>query len=159
MRMKYFSIPALSPEQAEEDVARFLGSHRILAIERHFVVDGPASYWAICVSYVQSEVSGPSTKRPEKIDYREALSEQEFANFSRLRNLRKSVADREGVPPYALFNNEQLAIMVRDRVITRERLASIDGVGPGRIEKYGEAFLALLAELHRQPKQADNAAP
>ena len=157
MRMKYFSIPALSPGPAEDELARFLDGHRILTVERHFVDDGAASYWAICVSHVRSDSREPTPKRPEKIDYRESLTPREFTIYSRLRNLRKSLADREGVPPYALFNNEQLAIMARERVVTRERLASIEGVGPARIEKYGDAFLGLLSELHAQQAEGSDA--
>ena len=56
------------------------------------------------------------------------------------------IAEREGVPPYALFNNDQLAAMVRTKVRTKEDMGRIDGVGPGRIEKYAESFLEVLVQ-------------
>ena len=72
------------------------------------------------------------------------LNEADFALFAKLRDLRKKLAEQEGVPAYALFTNEQLAQMAQQRVTTQAQLAALDGVGPARIEKYGEAFLNLL---------------
>ena len=53
--------------------------------------------------------------RRGKVDFKEVLSDPEFAVFARLRALRKERADAEGVPAYALFTNEQLAEMVQRR--------------------------------------------
>ena len=50
--------------------------------------------------------------------------------FAKLRALRKTLADREGVPAYALFTNEQLADMVRRRITTGEAMAP-EGATPG----------------------------
>jgi len=47
MRMRFFSIPALDPEAAQEELNRFLGSHRIVTVERQLAQDGMASFWAI----------------------------------------------------------------------------------------------------------------
>ena len=130
-----------------DEVNLFLRSHRILSVDRHFVQDGANSIWAICISYL-GDASRPQAigaKRP-KVDYREVLSEPDFAVFAKLRNLRKEVAEREGAPGYALFTNEQLAEMVRRRVTTASALREIDGVGEARAEKYGSAFLALLKQ-------------
>jgi hypothetical protein len=44
-----------------------------------------------------------------KVDYRELLSAGDFVLFAKLRILRKGMAEREAVPAYALFTNEQLA--------------------------------------------------
>ncbi len=48
------------------------------------------------------------------------------------------------MPAYALFTNEQLAAMVRQRVATAAALAEIDGVGAARVAKYGAPFLDVL---------------
>ena len=72
------------------------------------------------------------------------LSQTDFALFARLRALRKQLAEREGVPAYALFTNEQLAEMVQRGVHNAAGLKEIDGVGDARIEKYGAAFLMVL---------------
>ena len=75
------------------------------------------------------------------------LGEADFAAYSELRRLRKHLADREGVPAYAIFTNEQLAAMVQRRVASAQALGAIEGVGEARVDKYGEIFLATLARL------------
>src|SRR5208282_989818 len=88
----------------------------------------------------------PISAKRGKVDFKDVLSEPEFAVFARLRALRKELADGEGVPAYALFTNEQLAEMVRRRVTSRATLGEVPGVGDARIEKYGEKFLRILTD-------------
>jgi superfamily II DNA helicase RecQ len=78
------------------------------------------------------------------VDYREVLAEAEFVIFSRLRDLRKAIADKEAVPAYSIFTNEQLAAMVTGKVDSISGMEAIPGIGAARVGKYGEAFLALL---------------
>lgn len=80
MRLRFFSIPALAPEQASEEVSTFLSTHRVLGIDRRFVDAGADSYWAICVTYTATKDAGNPARRSKKVvDYREVLSEPEFA--------------------------------------------------------------------------------
>jgi superfamily II DNA helicase RecQ len=79
-----------------------------------------------------------------KLDYREVLSEADFEVFARLRLLRKQVAERDGVPPYAVFSNEQLADLVRQRATTSSAMARIEGIGAARVERYAAVFLPVL---------------
>lgn len=141
--MRFFNIPVCDAEEASEEVNRFLGAHRIVAIDRQFVHDGPNSAWALCITYIQP-ANRPPPGRRGRIDYREVLTEADFSVFVKLRELRKTLADQEGVPAYALFTNEQLAEMVRRHVRTAGALREIDGVGAARVEKYGTDFLAIL---------------
>jgi superfamily II DNA helicase RecQ len=80
------------------------------------------------------------------VDYKEVLNEADFAVFSRLRDLRKVIAEKEAVPAYAIFTNEQLAAMVTGKVESLTEMGKIDGIGAARIEKYGAAFLKALTE-------------
>ena len=150
MQLRFFTIPVLDGERATEELNRFLTGHRILAVDRSFVQDGPNSAWALCVSYDAPTDRPPPGKRG-KIDYREVLSEQDFAVFARLRSLRKELADKEGIPAYALFTNEQLAEMVQRRVRSLDDLQEINGVGEARARKYGQPFLHLLIEASPTP--------
>ncbi|MEO1610536.1 MAG: HRDC domain-containing protein [Pseudomonadota bacterium] len=123
-----------------------MSQHRIAAVERKFVEDGANSFWALCISVERGgqKASGSVGKR-SSVDYREVLNETDFAIFSQLRALRKQLAEREGVPPYAIFTNEQLAKIVQGRVLTKAALKDIDGIGDARVEKYAAPFLSIMA--------------
>ena len=86
----------------------------------------------------------PPGGRP-KVDYKEVLKPEEFEVFSRLRDWRKTVAEKEGVPVYVVLTNEQLAQMVQKKVNSKTGLKEIEGVGDARVEKYGEVLVQLLA--------------
>ncbi len=146
MRLHFATVPVFSGTQAAEaELNAFLASHRVDSVDRQLVVDGPRSAWAICVAYVDGpEPGSKAASKKGRVDYREVLPPEQFQVFARLRELRKKLAEREGVPPYALFTNEQLAEMVRRRAASLAALGAIDGVGPARLEKYGAAFLEVL---------------
>jgi len=147
MKLRFFTVWMQEAGQEAEELNAFLSSHRIVSVDRHFVLDGANSAWAICVSYLPT-AGRPAPEKRGRVDYREVLPEAEFATFAKLRSLRKTLAEKEGVPAYALFTNEQLAEMVRRRVVSLNGLEKIEGVGPARCEKYGASFLAVLkAEL------------
>ena len=148
MRLHFATIPMHDGESEEEALNAFLASHRVIGIERQFVVDGPRSAWAVCVSWVDGEARASATPgtagRKGRVDDREALTPEQFAVFVRLREARKGMAERDGVPPYAVVTNEQMAEMVRRGVGTVTELGAIEGVGPSRVEKYGAELLAVL---------------
>jgi ATP-dependent DNA helicase RecQ len=75
-----------------------------------------------------------------------SLSAAEAPLWERLRALRLELAKTQGVPPYVIFHDATLLEMVRRRPATREAMAVIPGVGRSKLERYGEAFLAALAE-------------
>jgi superfamily II DNA helicase RecQ len=123
---------------------------RFVPPHRQFVSDGGNSAWSICVTYLEGGDRATAEKRGIT-DYREVLPEAQFRVFAKLRALRKELADRDGVPAYALFTNEQLAEMVRGSVTSLAALRKINGVGQARAEKYGAAFLAMLKESYVTP--------
>lgn len=124
---------------------RVLASERIVFTERNFVADGANSFWAICIGTEGRDVSTKgSGKSQEKVDYREVLSPEDFASYVRLRDLRKQISQRDAVPPYAVFTNDQLATMVQQKVASKTALGQIEGIGPARVEKYADVFLNEL---------------
>ncbi|MDZ7799877.1 MAG: DNA helicase RecQ [Trueperaceae bacterium] len=77
----------------------------------------------------------------------EALPGEVRARFETLRELRGRLAKDLGVPPYVVFHDATLREMA-ERVPTDEAtLASVQGVGATKLERYGEAFLAALRPM------------
>ena len=150
MRFRFFSISAQAPDAGEAALNAFCASHRVANVERNLVSDGAQSFWAVCVTWVEggggtAAVDVKAGKLP-RIDYREILSEADFTVFAALRALRKEIAEREGVPPYALFTNEQLAAMATGRTSSMAALGEIEGVGASHLERFGVAFLAEIGK-------------
>lgn len=66
------------------------------------------------------------------------------ALFQELRVLRKRLADQQGVPAYIVFSDQVLREMAARRPVTSAGLLAVSGVGPAKLERYGEAFLTVL---------------
>ena len=74
------------------------------------------------------------------------LSDEGEALFESLRELRKSIADRQGVPAYIVFSDKTLRAVAEARPSTPHEFLAISGVGPLKLERYGDTFMELLAE-------------
>jgi ATP-dependent DNA helicase RecQ len=74
------------------------------------------------------------------------LSATDAALFERLRVLRRSLADAEGVPAYIVFSDAVLARMAATRPTDDAELLAVPGVGPAKLARYGAAFLRALGE-------------
>jgi superfamily II DNA helicase RecQ len=150
MAYQTFRLPvAGSPEQAET-LNAFLRGHSVVVVRKEWVAAGLESFWAFCVEYHEfgaGPTSGGRAAALGKVDYKEVLTADQFAVFAGLRILRKTLAERDAVPVFAVFTNEQLAEMVRLPARTVADLAKIHGIGEARVTKYGKAVLAELARL------------
>jgi ATP-dependent DNA helicase RecQ len=65
--------------------------------------------------------------------------------FDSLRELRKQLADAQGVPPYIVFGDASLVQMARDQPVDDMELLAITGVGQHKLERYGSDFLDAIA--------------
>ena len=151
MSFKVFLIPVQASQVAEDEMNAFLRSHRVLSVDRQLVDAGTSSFWTFCVDYVDGQLpsrgeSSVASGRSD-VDYRKELSESDFAVYAQLRELRKELAQADGVPPYQVFNNRQLAEMVQKKMRTEVDLRSLPGVGTARLEKYGDRFLTNLIKI------------
>ena len=63
------------------------------------------------------------------------------ALLARLTALRRRIAEEQHVPPFIIFTNATLRDMADKRPRTRAAMLRVDGVGTGKLERYGDAFL------------------
>lgn len=73
------------------------------------------------------------------------LTPEQAELFEALRSLRTRLAREQQVPPYLIFNNATLEDMCRKRPTTPDELLEVSGVGAKKAERYGEAFLEVIA--------------
>ncbi|MDP9264573.1 MAG: ATP-dependent DNA helicase [Chloroflexota bacterium] len=76
--------------------------------------------------------------------------------FERLRQLRRSIADAEGVPAYIVFSDAVLRSMAQRVPTTPAGLLALSGVGPAKLERYGPRFLELLGTGRQQAGRGDD---
>ena len=66
--------------------------------------------------------------------------------LSRLNKLRRRIAEEQHVPPFIIFTNATLRDMAVKRPRTKSEMMRVDGVGVGKMERYGDMFLRVIRE-------------
>ncbi len=64
--------------------------------------------------------------------------------FEMLKTLRKKIAKERDLPPYVIFQDPSLEEMATTYPTTREDLAQVNGVGMGKVNKFGKEFLEMI---------------
>ncbi|MDB1122636.1 ATP-dependent DNA helicase RecQ [Vibrio algarum] len=66
--------------------------------------------------------------------------------FVKLRKLRKSIADADGLPPYVVFSDATLIDMADMLPTSYGEMLAVNGVGQVKLEKYADEFLDTIQE-------------
>jgi DNA helicase-2/ATP-dependent DNA helicase PcrA len=61
-----------------------------------------------------------------------------------LRAWRRKRAEADGVPAYVVFNDRTLAALTERQPKSRGELLAVEGIGPAKLDRYGDELLALL---------------
>ena len=154
MNYKIFTYSIPAPENPE-DLNGFLSSTKITSVQSHMVCKQEIPFLVFVVEYIERAARDAAKPKP-KVDYREKLSDEDFHIFSQLRDLRKSLAEKDGIPVYSVFTNAQLAQIVETKITSKQGLESIHGVGKSKIDRYGQAFIQLCLELFPNNSQAND---
>jgi ATP-dependent DNA helicase RecQ len=80
--------------------------------------------------------------------WRHNKSEKQYdrALFTKLRTLRKTIADTEDIPPYIVFNDATLAELARVQPQSTKEMLNISGIGETKLSRYGQPFLDVISE-------------
>src|SRR5271166_2362659 len=73
---RFFLIPVRQSGPAEEELNRFLRSHRVLNVDRPWVDEGSESFWSFCVDYLETWQDGRAAQggasERGRVDYRDS---------------------------------------------------------------------------------------
>ena len=75
-----------------------------------------------------------------------AMPEADKALFQALRQKRLELARQQNVPPYVIFHDKALIELAAARPSSRAEMTKVSGVGEAKLDRYGPAFLAVIAE-------------
>lgn len=113
----------------------------IVSVVEHFYVHNGIPHLTFVVHHNDPE---NERVRKEKRDVRAALSEEERPIYDRLRAWRNSRAEADGVPPYVIFSNRELASIARKRPGSAAALNGLEGIGEAKATRYGPAVMEVL---------------
>ena len=112
----------------DEDVQEFIKDKEVLSIREHFFIRHATPYLTLVVAYLPGTPESAPSKKP-KDAWRDLLSNEQMPLFEALRGWRTERAKQDGVPPYIICTNEELAQMVAQRPNALAGLTKIHGFG------------------------------
>jgi ATP-dependent DNA helicase RecQ len=143
--LKYFGDPAARGLTVCEGCDNCLGAKRPFAVE-----DGAAAPPPRRKRMSRGRANGDEPARPGKStvtsvsDDEVVVTAEAAPLFEELRALRKSIAAESKVPAYVVFPDRTLAALAVRRPQTSNAMLQIPGVGPVKLERYGDRVLELL---------------
>ena len=146
MKLKVFTFRFSESVDGFDDkpMQEFIADKEVIEFTEHFFIHEKTPYLTVIVSY--RETSPDERKKGFRQDPVLELDDREKEVYNALRTWRAARAKQDGIPPYMIVNNKQLAKMVTSRVKTKSDLARIKGIGEAKVKQYGEEILKILAE-------------
>lgn len=71
--------------------------------------------------------------------------DEDEALFQKLRELRRTIAQEIGKPPYIVFSDKTLRDMARIKPVTDAQFLAVNGVGQHKLDLYGKRFMEAVA--------------
>lgn len=134
-----------------DELNSFLRGQKVLTVDKELLTLNNQAYWTFCITYLPQ--GSASTGQQRKTDYKDVLDAATFAKFSRLRTLRKQIAESEGLPAYAVFTDAELADIARLENISVNNIKKVPNIGQKKAEKYG----TVIAERYAQTAEESEA--
>ncbi|MDB4511973.1 DNA helicase RecQ [Arenicella sp.] len=95
--------------------------------------------------FLREEMLSAKPERIKKLPLK--VDESDRALWDALKDCRKQLADKQGVPPFHIFHDATLMEMMQYRPKDNAELLTINGVGEVKLERFGEKFLKVLGEF------------
>ncbi len=129
----------------------------VIDVSEHFFVHERRPTWALLVSYRDVPRPGSSHRQTPRKDYRADLDDSAKTLFDELKSWRAKSCKREGLPPYLICTNRQMADIARSRPDSLAKLLEINGLGDAKVGRWGEEILAVVkAASDPQPAQEES---
>ena len=92
--------------------------------------------------YVSRDNDFSKTKKTENQSLKASVIDDDL--FNKLKILRKEIAKSKSLPPYAIFQEFSLEDMTYKYPETIDEFKNINGVGEGKVNKFGSQFIELI---------------
>ena len=151
MLIKVITIPFSSAFGGfnDEELRSFLSDKELISANDYVFTKGDVPYLTLVLRYFPYRIETdqqPETKKTGsggEEDWRKMLSEEQMGLFNLLRDWRSKRCKKDGVPPYIILNNKQMAMVVKMRPQSLGDLIKIEGIGKKKIDNYGDEILEI----------------
>ncbi len=157
MKTRIFSLRFSPTEEGfqTKDLDNFMKDSDIISVSDHFFLHEGHPWLCLIVSYrednrrndVPISSKHVSTQSEVKKDWRDTLDDERKQIFDLLRHWRAVKSQKDGLPPYVILTNRQVAEIVQANVTSVADLRKIDGIGDGKIQRFGNDILAILQQV------------
>lgn len=93
----------------------------------------------------EEEKASAKTKTQTQVK-RERLRDELFEH---LRQIRKEIAQKEGIPPYLIFSDATLEEMAYHKPHTEDAMLAVSGVGEKKLVQYGYRFIKAIRNFEK----------
>lgn len=94
----------------------------------------------------EQEQANAKTKAPTQLK-RERLRDELFEH---LRQIRKEIAQKEGIPPYLIFSDATLEEMAFSKPQTEDDMLAVSGVGEKKLVQFGYRFIKAIRNYEKK---------
>ena len=143
-RLSVFGIAGADELALMKPVARALMARDALRADDYGGLSFGRSAKAILKGEEKVEIVVP----PRRTKRRERKGAADYPHdplFEALRARRRELAAEAGVPPYVVFHDSTLREMAEGKPTSIQALGRVGGVGAAKLEKYGVAFVEVIA--------------
>lgn len=135
-RMPIVMFGARAAETAAPDF-----HHEIKRVERKSEAAGSGRSGGVADTADSANVPGDALGSYIPDDDEESL-------FQKLRELRRTIAQEIGKPPYIVFSDKTLRDMARIKPVTNAQFLAVNGVGQHKLDLYGQRFMQAIASFN-----------
>ena len=151
MKLKIFTLRFSDSANGFDDtpIQEFTADKDVIEYTEHFFIHDKTPYLVVLLSY-REFARDEKQKVYRRSDPRLELDGLEKEAYEALRAWRAAKAKQEGIPPYMIANNKQLAKIVRLKAGTKADLAKVSGIGDAKIQQHGEEILRVLSDHQKR---------
>jgi len=157
MKLKIFTFRFSPTEEGFNDkpMQEFIADKEVIEFTEHFFVHDKTPYLTVLLSHRDL----PWDARRKLVrgqDPRKELDKWGKTVYDALRAWRAARSKQDGIPPFMISTNKQLAAMIQQKVKTKADLGAIKGIGDVKIIQYGQDILEIMAK-HAATEPGDTA--
>lgn len=108
--------------------------------------------WEILKKQKQVKIAVECSNIEKVLDGYNPIQAETEILLTKLKELRKRLADLENIAPYVIFGDSTLKLMAQNQPDTISKLAQLSGVNDYKIEKYGDLFISEIRAFLQEQK-------